>query len=220
MLSELKHKQLIWLANERILDKQTIKTGYIEFDSHYLGLPLQGLIELQSRVGSGEIRFLANYLKHKQEKGIIAVVHPPGLLTSEFLLQQGFDLTRILLIFPDSMANTLWATEQCLKSGLCSAVLLWQETLTFKHTRRINLACEKEGSVLILMRSIQNTPLPSCKLSLQLQFEERGLRIKVKKQKGRKLSNSDPLIKFESLWPDYLLLFRQESCLKSATFGS
>ena len=216
MLSDLKNKRLVWLANERTLDTRTIKTGYFEFDRHCNGLPLEGLIELQTVIGIGEIRFLANYLKQKQQQGMLVIAQSPGFLSSEFLLQQGFSLEQLLVIATSS-TNVLWAIEQCLKSGLCSSLVFWCNDLNFTAARRLNLLCEQEQVSLIVIRSIREDAMHGCKLSLQLKPELNGLKIRIKKRRGKPLS-IDPFISLDRLWPNYSWLFSTETYRKSVNY--
>lgn len=217
MLSDLKNKRLVWLANERTLDTQIIKTDYCEFDHHYKGLPQEGLIELQTMLGIGEIRFLANYLQQKQQQGMLVIAQSPGFLSSEFLLQQGFSLEQLLVITARSNTDVLWAIEQCLKSGLCSCLVLWCDDLSFTAVRRLNLLCEQEQASLIVVRSVREDALHGCKLSLQLQPELNGLRIRIKKRRGKPL-NIDPFISLDRLWPNYSWLFSTETYRKSVNY--
>ena len=217
MLSELRDKRLIWLANEKLADKNSIKTGYESFDQHYGGLPADGLIEIQTKPGWGEIRFLLSYLKHKQDQGMTAIVQPPGILSAEFLLQNRFKLDQILLITPNSEPDALWAVEQCLKSGLCSSVLLWGEHLDFHQVRRLNLACEKEHASMLIIRGVQEHLIPGSRMSIQLQPVDDGLMIRVRRRKGCSL-HINPTIEFQELWQSQFSPYDKRAPLKSATF--
>lgn len=218
MLSELKNKRLIWLANETLTDSTYVKTGFTPFDNYYQGLPSQGLIELQSKYGSGEIQFLLTYLRKKQEQGVVAIVQPPGLPCAELLLQENIKLDQIILITPREAKEALWAVEQCLQSGVCSNVLFWHDELSFTQARRINLACEKEQASLLLFRDFDNSIIPACKLSLRLEPEAKGLKIKVQKNRGRS-AEVDPLVSFDSLYSSHSPFFDHKSWPKSANFG-
>lgn len=218
MLSELKNKRLIWLANETLVDNTYVKTGFSSFDNYYQGLPAYGLIELQSKYGSGEIRFLLTYLRKKQEQGIIAIVQPPGIPCAELLLQENIKLDQIILITPKDPKEALWAVEQCLHSGACSNVLFWHHNLNFTQARRINLACEKEQTSLLLFRNFEDNIIPACKLSLRLESEVKGLKIKIRKNRGRS-ADVTPIIDFDSLYSSIFPFINHEKSLKSANFG-
>ena len=218
MLSELKNKRLIWIANETLTDNTYVKTGFASFDNYYQGLPSHGLIELQSKYGSGEIQFLLAYLRKKQEQGIVAIVQPPGIPCAELLQQENIKLEQIILITPREPKEALWAVEQCLQSGVCSNVLFWHNSINFIQARRINLACEKEQTSLLLFRDFYNSSIPACKLSLRLELEAKGLRIKVKKYRGRS-AEIDPLISFDSLYSSHSPDVDHKSWTKSASFG-
>ena len=91
------------------------------------GWPLGALTEcIVPHAGVGELQLLLPALARLSGQGRwLAWVAPPWLPFPPALTQTGIDLRRILLIHPDNATDRLWATEQCLRSGVCGAVLGW-----------------------------------------------------------------------------------------------
>jgi hypothetical protein len=75
----------------------------------------------------------------------IAFVAPPHLPYAPALSAAGIDLARIVMIQPEKSSDILWAMEQALRSGSCSAVLAWLPFLNERGARRLQLAAEAGG---------------------------------------------------------------------------
>lgn len=193
MLNELKSRRLVWLANEQVRGTSTVPTGYMAYDQYYEGIPKQGLIEIRSDLGIGELHFIINYIKSKQQDASVFVVNPPGILTSEYLLQQQVDIDDLFVIRCNDRKDILWSIEQCLKSNVCSTVLTWGAQLSFTEVRRLNLACEQGYASLVIFQSRQSNPILGSKLSIELTAHNSAVKIKVLKQKGRPAS-IDPIL--------------------------
>jgi hypothetical protein len=103
-----------------------LATGHAALDAVLPGggLPAQALTEiLLADPGHGEWTLLLPLLARAQ--GSIALVAPPLLPYPPALLRHGVDVERLLLVATRDARETLWASEQCLRSGACDAVLLW-----------------------------------------------------------------------------------------------
>jgi len=219
MLQQLKDKNIIWFANEQATDNSYVESGYRELDRITGGFPSSGLIEVKSLLGVGEIRLLLHYLLKKCDQDLIPIVNPPALFSNEFLLQQNINLDRFVYINTGSADDALWSVEYCLKSGLCPCVLLWHNSFTFKSIRRLNLACEANGSSLIVFTSTDSPAMNGVKLSLSLQPTNVDLKIIINKAKGRVFSRH-PIINMQNYWPS---LYEQKEPTqpdKSFTFAS
>lgn len=220
MISELRQKQLIWFANEHWVDNESISTQFATLDNTLGGgIPAQGLIELQSQLGVGELSLLSHYLIAKQEQGMIVFVSPPTLINSEALIQQGIALDKVLFITTVSHEETNWAVEQCLKSGLCSTVLAWPHALNLTQIRRLNLAAEQNSASLILYTPSNTKPLSNIKLSLKLSPIPTGIKIKIQKYRGQ-LSKTDPIVDLRTDWQSLYRYQSANSNLKTSYFAS
>lgn len=147
--------------------------------SNELYLPGQGI---------GELRLLMPALRQLTGEGYLCWVAPPCLPFAPALVQQGLDLQHLLVIPAQSLADRLWAMEQALLAGCCTAVLGWfgREILGLRELRRLQLAAERSGcwSVLFRHNHCRSLPSPSA-LRLQLRPDPDGrLAIEILKQPG------------------------------------
>lgn len=188
LINLLEHKHLIWHGR----DKKTVanaaassnKSGYATLDDKLKGgLPKSGVVSLNSTCGIGELRLLIPTMLSK--KHLHVFINPPGELCAEFFHHQGFDLNRIFIINTIQKNDALWSAEQCLKSGACSTVLLWQNHIEVHQVKRLQLASKTGACLQLLMRSPQrsNFSLPVT-LNADLAPHRLGVEATITKQKG------------------------------------
>jgi hypothetical protein len=206
-IKEYRNKGLVWYGSDTSRQVDRVSTGFSEADSILEGgLPAQGIIEVKTEFGVGELRFLMPYLKSKQEHGQLVFVDPPMQINAEFLLETEIDLPKTTILTPYQQDSALWAAEQCLNSGCCSTVVLWQQQLSIKQMRRLMLACEQGGASLVLIRHQDKRKsllsMPSS-ISLSISSSEQGVALKVDKQKGGRSSERFTVSMLEQ-WPDLL----------------
>lgn len=203
-IDKYQHQGLIWYGNRNDKLEGRVPCGYSELDKALSGgFPGQGLFELKTPLGIGEVRLMLPYLRQKQSAGTLVFIGSPTLLSAEFLLANNIELERVLVLPIYDADEALWAAEQCLKSGCCSAVLLWQNQLSVKQARRLLLASEQGESTLVLYRLAQKQAsfsIPST-LSLSLKASDFGLKVKVDKQRGGQASSELTLNMWQQ-WPD------------------
>jgi hypothetical protein len=127
----------------------SIPTGFAALDALLPGggWPRGALTEiLIEREGIGELSLLAPALARLSRQDLwIAFVAPPHLPYAPALAAAGIDLARVVMIRPEKGSDILWAMEQALRSGSCSAVLAWPPFLTERGARRLQLAAEAGG---------------------------------------------------------------------------
>jgi hypothetical protein len=121
------------------------------------GWPAEGLTELLlSRTGQGEMPLLMPGLAQLGTQGRrLAWINPPCLPYAPALAAGGIDLSRVLLVQARVANEALWAMEQCLASGACSAVLGWMGKITPLQVRRLHLAASRGQCFGVLLRSSQ-----------------------------------------------------------------
>lgn len=182
----LEHKRLIWRGNEPRKQLNVIPTGYPELDNKLDGgLPKNGVIEIQTDLGIGELRLLKPFMQQHCNDRLIAFIQAPGSLCAEFLVSQGLDLNKVIILSPKTHKDALWAAEQCLKSGACGCVLLWQQNLEVHQAKRLQVACETGNSVQFIFKSKQPNVLSlPVSLSIALTAHQYGLEAKIIKRKG------------------------------------
>lgn len=122
------------------------------------GWPTASLIEvLLDDTGLGEVQLFLPALVESQRKGgqdvpWLVWIAPPHEPYAPALAQQGIELGRLLVVRPGSATEALWAAEQALGSGVCTAVLLWLKGTDDRWLRRLKLAAEAGGALGVLFR--------------------------------------------------------------------
>jgi len=185
LIEHLKNKHWLWQGSETKTALSNDSTGVKELDEKLSGgFPAHGIVEIQSLSGIGELRLLYPYLKQNNQR-LTVFVNPPGIVHAESLKHMGIDLDNVLIVTPNNHKEALWAAEQCLKSGACDQVLLWQDNLEVHQVRRLTVASETGSCLQFLFRSIHDSvfSLP-VSLSLSLHPSSRGLKVRVPKRKG------------------------------------
>ncbi len=81
-----------------------------------------------------------------------AWIKPPNIPFAPALVESGIDLSKMLIIRPGRWKDILWATEQSLGSGSCSAVLFWPEKPDGTALRRLQLAAERGRTLGLCFR--------------------------------------------------------------------
>lgn len=205
-INQYQNRGLIWYGNKNDQLEGRIKSGYDKLDQALSGgFPPQGVVEIKTPMGIGELRVMLPYIRQKQTLGMVVFIGPPAQLDAEFLLANDIDLNHILLITEYGAEGMLWAAEQCLKSGCCGAVILWQKKLSIKQSRRLLLASEQGGSSLLLYRLQERRnqhsvfALPS-HVSLSLSSAAEGLLVDIDKQRGGKTVKGI-LVDMRDQWP-------------------
>ncbi len=150
----------VWRAERIEPHPQGIATGYPALDALLIdrGWPKAGLMELLiPQPGIGELRLLAPALAalSVEEQRWTAWIDPPHIPYAPALADIGIEVGKMLLIHPRSPEDALWAFEQTLKSGSCSAALAWldETKLAAKEIRRLKLAARRGSTLAVLFRS-------------------------------------------------------------------
>ena len=125
------------------------------------GWPCPGLVEvLYAHSGIGELSLFIPALQRliANEPGpaarSIACLNPPHLPYAPAFAERGIDPARLLVSRSLTPTQTLWASEQALRSGACLAVLAWIETANLHSLRRLKLAAHAGGCLGVLFRSL------------------------------------------------------------------
>lgn len=143
------------------------------------GWPETGLTELLLPAdGVGELRLLWPALARlSQTDGMIALIAPPYLPYAPAWANAGIRLQRLQIIHADPR-DALWATEQCLRSAACSAVLCWPRQVDDRALRRLQVAAEAGQCQGFAMRPLKTARNPSpAVLRIAIDAEPAQLRI-------------------------------------------
>lgn len=205
LIEQLKKKQLLWQGNEvssQQASRSAVSSGFEVLDEKLAGgLPANGVIELQSLGGIGELRLLFPHLRAADDGRLIAFIQPPANLNAETLLAERIDTNRILLVESQTTQHAFWAAEQCLRSGACSHVMLWCDDVEIHQARRFQVGCETGNCRHILFRSAQ-TRLFSLPISLAMHLtpHDVGLQVQITKYKGQ-WEPKPFLLNMHPFWP-------------------
>lgn len=119
-----------------------IATGNPRLDAllHWRGWPPANLIELLTPPGVGEFTLVAPALARLATAGgWIFLVDPPHRPHAQALGQQGLPGDQLRVVYCSNSGDQLWAGEQILRSGICTALLLWEGDSTWRHARLLRL---------------------------------------------------------------------------------
>ncbi|MFC3607123.1 translesion DNA synthesis-associated protein ImuA [Stutzerimonas tarimensis] len=148
------------------------------------GWPNASLSEiLVPGAGMGELGLLWPTLERLSRAGErIVLVAPPYNVYPQAWLAAGIDLRQVVIIEAEGK-NALWATEQCLRSGTCGAVLCWPGLSDERTIRRLCVAAETGQTLAFAYRplSVSRNPSPA---ALRIAFEEGPGRVRVLKCRG------------------------------------
>jgi cell division inhibitor SulA/protein ImuA len=165
-LSALLKRPDVWRGGETArVAVPSIPTGFAQLDDLLPGggWPRGALTEIRYEgEGIGELSLLAPALARLSRQDLwLAFVAPPYLPYAPALAAVGIDLARVVMIRPAKSGDILWAMEQALRSGSCSAVLAWPPFLTERAARRLQLAAEAGGGWGMYFSSATPATAPS-----------------------------------------------------------
>jgi hypothetical protein len=171
-----------------------IPSGFPELDAELPGggWPAGALSEiLPAHEGIGELRLLSSTLATLAGSGLrLAWIAPPHLPYAPALAAAGIDISRLIIVRTGSPKDTLWATEQALRSNACGAVLAWPQAAKYTELRRLQIAAEGGRALAFLFRFPETAGEPSpAALRIALGTVQGGLSIRVLKRRGAPLAS-------------------------------
>jgi cell division inhibitor SulA len=198
----------IWRAEQTHARYPGISTAHPALDQALPdgGWPVGVLTELLVKeTGVGELALLLPVLRAIcAEQRSIALLAPPYLPHARAWQASGIALERMLVI--DSMGvDLLWATEQILRSGECSAVLVWGQAagraLNHRALQRLHLAASAGNALCFLYRDTwaQEAPSPA-PLRIRLAAHAGTLHVHLVKCRGAIRSKPIKLELFPAHW--------------------
>lgn len=184
LINLLQRRNLVWHGTEQKAAYSGQTTFYPELDDKLEGgFPEHGVVDVVSPPGIGEVRLLMPYLQ-KQNR-LLVYINPPGQVCAEQLHHYGIDISQVLVVHPQKAQDALWAAEQCMKSGTCSAVLLWQTELEVHQVKRLQIAGETGECLLFLHRHFDTSTISlPVTLGMSLSSNDYGINVHIRKRKG------------------------------------
>lgn len=156
----------LWRGRGGCAARSVRATGFDPLDDALGGgWPWGAIVEIfVERYGSGELGVLMPALAsatREADSGLLVFVSPPFVPYPPALAQHAVDVGRTLVVRPGASAErsaeakeaALWATEQAVRSGACTAVLAWLPSADGIALRRLQLAAEERRCGLVLFRS-------------------------------------------------------------------
>jgi len=196
-LDTLTHRADIWRGGDLpAAARETVPTGFHVLD-HELpggGWALGELTEILADQPGALRVVLPALARLSAERRWIALVAPPHLPYAPALAANGIDLARVLLIHPRAGRDNLWAIEQALGSGTCSAVLAWLAGTNDRDLRRLQLAAGRGRSWGVLFRPAGTAANPSpARLRMAVSPTPEGLAVEILKRRGGCSARTLPL---------------------------
>jgi hypothetical protein len=167
----------------------SVPTGFAALDAQLPGggWPRAALTELLlNQHGIGELRLLAPALARlSQEEKWLALVAPPHLPYAPGFEALGVNLSRLVIVRTRSDGESLWATERCLRSGTCAAVIAWPGVGSERVQRRLQSAAEEGKSFGVVFGPTRQAAQPSpAPLRIQLSASRGRLDLQILKRRG------------------------------------
>lgn len=193
-LQTLLQNPAIWRGSEPArVALPSIATGFATLDRELPGggWPRGAIAEvLNERAGIGELSlFIPALAKLSAEVGWLMLIAPRWIPYAPALAAHGVQLSKLVVVNTQSDKDTMWAAEQSLRAGNCSAVLVWPHTLDERGLRRLQLAAEEGGSFAALFgdasRAAPSSPAP---LRIRLGGSQNRLSVKILKRRGSGLT--------------------------------
>ena len=185
-LDALLDERRVWKGRPSATPISPQPTGHAALDAALPtgGWPASALSEiLLPADGSGELQLLWPSLARLTRNGErIVLVAPPYIPYPQAWQAAGIDL-RWLMIVDATAGNALWATEQCLRSGSCGAVLCWPRQVDDRALRRLQVAAETGQTLAFACRPAQAAANPS-PAALRIAVDVRPRQLRVLKCRG------------------------------------
>jgi len=211
--SLLKSQAGVWRGSDKYNDAEGVSTGFKTLDT---ALPSRGwangcLTELLADgVGIGEFSLLLPAItKLTNRAQWVALIQPPFIPYAPALGNAGVQLEQLLVVNPPDDKATLWATEQCLRSGVFAAVIAWVQRSTPQKQRRLQIASETGNTIAMVYRpnNTRSEHSPAAlRITLQQNLDARQLLLDIiKVRNGRPQSVALGLHAFDQpqgvAWP-------------------
>lgn len=164
-IDALLHPQQVWRGRPAMPPAGTQPTGHAGLDAVLPagGWPEAALSELLIPAdGVGELQLLWPALARLSRAGErVVLVAPPYLPFAPAWRQAGVDLGRLQVVHAGTPRDALWATEQCLRSGSCGAVLCWPLGADDRALRRLQVAAASGRTLAFATRPLAAASHPS-----------------------------------------------------------
>lgn len=185
-LDELIGTRKLWRGQPLALPPATQPTGFAALDAALPtgGWPESALTELLlSLDGVGELELLWPTLARlSRGDAAIVLIEPPFVPYAPAWRNAGIELARLQVV-RGTQREAVWAAEQCLRSGACSAVLCWPRQANDRTLRRLQVAAETGQCLGFAFRDQQAALNPS-PAALRIAVDASPRQVRVLKCRG------------------------------------
>jgi cell division inhibitor SulA/protein ImuA len=137
------------------------------------------------RAGVGELHLVMPAAARLTRSGRwLALVAPPYVPYAPALSTHGVLLSRLMLVNPATAEDGLWACEHALRSQACAAVLAWFDRVPDRSLRRLQLAAESGGAVMMMFRPARAAPASPAALRLYVGKSQSRTLVRILKRRG------------------------------------
>lgn len=178
-------------ANTDWHNRQSVPTGFNCLDDELQlgGWPTYGAVEVLSDHDGSECMslFLPTMQKLSTEQRWQAFINAPHTPYAPLLRAHNIPSEQILMVHPKHRDETLWATEQAVRSTTCSTVFAWLGSTHYRYAeiRKLQLAAASTDTLLFLFRS-SDSLLDSTPVSLRLHINTYREVTVIKQRGGRR----------------------------------
>jgi hypothetical protein len=186
-IDALFRERRVWRGQPAALPPSAQPTGHAALDAALPtgGWPEAALSEvLIPADGVGELRMLWPTLARLSQAGErIVLVAPPYVPFAPAWQAAGIALRQVRVVEAGTPRDALWATEQCLRSGSCGAVLCWPLKADDRALRRLQVAAESGRTLAFATRPLTAARNPS-PAALRIAIDARPAQLRVLKCRG------------------------------------
>lgn len=186
-IDSLLNERRVWRGRPVPLPPSRQSTGHAQLDEVLPtgGWPEAALSEiLLPADGVGELRLLWPSLARLTAAGErVVLVAPPHIPYAPAWQAAGVDLRHVQVVQAGELRDALWASEQCLRSGSCGAVLCWPQLAEDKALRRLQVAAESGQTLGFACRPLQAVRNPS-PAALRIAIDAQPEQLRVLKCRG------------------------------------
>ena len=163
-----------------------VPTGHAALDRElpWGGWPTGSLVELLvAHPGEGLGLVVPALVRLSLDVRWVLLLDPPWRPFAPALAARGLALERLVVVAAGE--RLAWSAEQGLRSGACSAVLVWGGRWQGAALRRLQLAAQDGDALVVLFRDVAAARNPSpAPLRLRVAGTGAGYRVEVLKRRG------------------------------------
>ena len=187
-IAEVLRDPRIWRGAASDHAAPCVPTGHAALDA---ALPHRGwtrgaLTEiLLAADGIGELDLVLPALAQlTRQRRQVVLVAPPYLPYAPAWFTHEVDLAHLHCVETQSDTDALWAAEQCLRSGVCAAVLCWPRQAGDRALRRLQVAAESGNALGFAFRAARAQANPSPAATRVRLHVDDGTHVRILKCRG------------------------------------